>query len=52
MMLRNPNMITGCSIVLQIEHIGLEFNIKLFLFFYVSRVAPRGQARRQVVTKR
>ena len=36
MMLRNPNTITGCIIVLQIEHIGLEFNIKLSPFLLLS----------------
>jgi len=51
MMLRNPNTITGCIIVLQIEHIGLEFNIKLFPFstsLWCPRVAKPGgrQSRR------
>jgi hypothetical protein len=30
MRLRDPNPIMGCTIVLQIEHIDLEFNMKVF----------------------
>jgi hypothetical protein len=37
MVSRTPNPITGCIIVLQIEHIGLEFNIKVVLFLFSLR---------------
>jgi len=32
MMLGNPNPIMDCIMVLQIEHIALEFNIKVYPF--------------------
>ena len=46
-MLRDPNPITGCTTILQIEYINLEFNIKVFLFFSFSPATLSTVGRRQ-----
>jgi hypothetical protein len=50
MTLRDPNPIMGCIIVLQIEHIDLEFNFKVFPFFSFSWMTRSAVGRRQAVT--
>jgi len=47
MTLRDPNPTTGFITVLQIEHIDLEFNIKVFLFFSFSPATLSTVGRRQ-----
>ncbi|HUL21041.1 MAG TPA: hypothetical protein VLZ10_06280, partial [Thermodesulfobacteriota bacterium] len=49
MPLRNSNPVKGCIIVLQIEHIDLEFNINVFPFSPSRN--PRGAVRRQAATR-
>ena len=50
MTLRDRNPIGGCIVVLQIEHIDLEFNIKVFPFFSFSLATMGAVGRREAAT--